>query len=473
MRAPVKAVVTAILTATLLAGPAFAQAEEVARLAPSTPFEGDPLALLLDSGEGAMRLQTFEVRADALRLHEWSGGVHHVSDVGVRVFPNQNVSSVLHEVVVTLAVDQAQGFVGIHPAGGDAASFESSSPVRLESATRTEMNPDASTGSTTNSARRNPDSVPYYYHTVAGPHLLARAQGVVRFEGRGAIQIHGPDLLVASREETRRVDTGTEDDGAMAGVTKERWVILEGENVTLRIGADAPWTLAMAEVRTADARITPEGVVLEPASASPRAPGSSSSRPMGIALVAVVGAVVLGGGAGVVVLRRRRHAVVHDETESWDPEDCLRRAALHIESSRFDRALEWVTRARELAPTSARAAATQGFILEQLNRPEASLAAYEAAAGFAPEEGEHDVEAARVAMRLGRPVDDVERVLARALWKSPPFVQQVEEDPAFRPLAERPAFRRAVDNAWAAFTRELSRDAGDDVGEPGRSQPNH
>ena len=453
-----------VLTAFLLPG-AVAAAEgagHVATVPAYAPMDGDPLALLLYGADGKLSFDAFEVRADVLRVEAWDGGYHYVGDVFVQTFPNRATTHELRDAVVTLKAGGTEGYVGIHPDDEDRVGLVAPAPVDVATSERSVLGTYESTGSTTRPEKMNPTEVPYYYHAVEGPHLVIRAAGDFTFRGHGRIQLQGPDLVVSSREGQRTFETGVEPPSALgAGEMKQRWVVLEGENLTFRARADVAWTMALSELATEGALITPDGVVLAPAAAAPMpspepSPVERLASPAGVGLGLALGAVVV-GGAGVFAVRRRRgHAVVHDPTESWDPEECLRRAGVHVEARHEARALEWILRARQLAPTSARAAATHAFILERLDRLEESFAAYEDAVAFGPDEGEHEMDAARLAARLGRPASDVEARVVRALAKTPPLVQRVEEDPAFRPLAGRPAFEMAAARAWARYTVQLS-----------------
>jgi tetratricopeptide (TPR) repeat protein len=179
--------------------------------------------------------------------------------------------------------------------------------------------------------------------------------------------------------------------------------------------------------------------------------------------LAFLAAVAMGTGGGVLGWWRWRargvRSAAFDPAEGWDAEDCVRRAEVHLQAGRLDRALEWSGMACRRAPTSAVACALHAFLLERLGRVDEALASY-AEASRLGQDGEPALCAARLAAASGRGADEVERLLADALARSPGFVEEAEGEPLFRRLRGRPRFESAVETAWSAHAARLSRDDG-------------
>lgn len=199
---------------------------------------------------------------------------------------------------------------------------------------------------------------------------------------------------------------------------------------------------------------------------APRAPPLAGSD----AFTSLMVALTVAGGGALLALHRIRApragrqdgaAAVHpsappppaiDAASLHDltPELCVSLAETQVQMECWPRALHWITLARQMCPTSASIRATEAFVLGEMGQTEEALAAYEEASRLDPEEGEHDLNAARLALRRGQPVDVVEAFVLRALARTPGLVAEVEPDDALtEALGVRPAFRAAVVEAWS------------------------
>lgn len=428
----------------------------------------------------AFALEDFELEADDLRVVLASNRITSNKFISSESTPS-NVTFSLHDVRITSTGTREHGHVGIHPGAYREASIVPDRAARVAAQDWTYLHPtyDQSILSTTGPARpaltgwwtkvtpRSNDGYRDYAHSVDHPNLVVESPGTFRYSGAGEVHVFGVSLVVSARENTTLLETGSfrKQEGAMDdGV--QRWVILRSDNFTLKASSRDAWRIAFSELRVEDSIVTPAGV-RRPFGSSPAdddALPHVASRIAPSLLVFASAAVV---GVGIVVLPRLKrdplpsHPTPLDPTESWEPEDCIARAAVHVEAGRFDRALEWLAQARRLVPTSARVRGMEAFVLGQLGKPEEALAAYAEASRLVPAEGEHDFLAARLVLRASRPVEEAEAFLIRALERSPDLAPEFDEDEILRALAERPRLAEALDRAWAEYARTLGGRDGD------------
>jgi hypothetical protein len=314
------------------------------------------------------------------------------------------------------------------------------------------------------------------------------------YGGAGFLKMMGPDLLVSSPGDSRRVDTGVEH--VSPARTIDRWVVLELENATVTMESRDSWLLAAPEASVhwdGEALLSPasgsldmpEGryaVSKEPARLAGRfdatfAPedrdGKTTTRlvvhsaevqdtSMRLAsaplwrgtagtagsprlLVLLLGVVGVGAsfGAGVLITRRRRALLPPPPTV----EDCMAAATQAADEEDWPRAIDWLKRVRRMAPTSSRTCADLAHALCQTGRRDEGLRMYEEASRLA-HDGEADFNGAVVAVEAGRPPHEVEAWLERALARTPTYVMDVDSDPVFHALRGRADFERIVADAW-------------------------
>lgn len=128
-------------------------------------------------------------------------------------------------------------------------------------------------------------------------------------------------------------------------------------------------------------------------------------------------------------------------------EDCSDAGALAASEEDWASAAKWFMRAHELAPTSARICADLAFALSQIGDVDEALQYY-AEASRLSSDGEADFNAALAAIHAGRPVEEVEVLLERALARSPELVVPLDGDKDFHALQGRARYEAAVREAW-------------------------
>lgn len=416
----------------------------------------------------------------------------------------------LHDVTVAMDGATEAGFLGIIRQGGT-ASLEftaGTAPLINVSDTRTFGHGSSSTEVVTQ-VQGEPTPVgrdePMFRHLVEGPHLILTSGGHVTYQGALELKVMGMPLTFAARENTTYIATGNfPRDDFTVRTTMMVWAVLIAENATVTTRAAVPWTVAAPKYETEwsgvasftgaggevtvgkesypvargdpmrldgdlAAAVTPSReqetlVALLAFSGDLRRTdiGTSSYVPApqpGVAggfpsILLLVGVAVVGGAsAGAYYLRRRtkpQPAVPAPVplTPSVAAEYYVGLAEEAIQAEDHAKALHWIQLAREAVPTSADVATTMAFILGELGQHEEALEAYAEASRLDPSDGEADVNAARLALRCGKPLDEVEELVVRALERSPEFVLDVEEDVEFQALALRPAFQDALERAW-------------------------
>lgn len=463
-----RAILLLLVLALPQAASAMGQEEglESVELPAFTRLEGPSLAIYLDGYE-SLSVRSFWLAAAEVEIFE---GRQHTFDLPgapeMRYpsdFHHSHATYTLHDVRMNLTGVSTPGYFGVHPGEGVTASVTPSLPTVVQASERTEY---ARGQPSTDLLPEDPRAQNRYTRIVEGPHLTLRSNGVLRYEGPARIHLSGIHLEVLARENVSTLRTGESRYSEGVVVHKEtRWLVLDAPHVVFEMAADSPLQVGLSEARTDDLVITPDGVVMLPRRVSPQSAAPVQAGP-GATLLAVplvLGAAVLvAGGALYARARGRRPAsAVNDPTEAWDPEDCMRRAALHLEGGRDERALEWTQRARALAPTSSLACAIEALLLERLGRLDEALAGYAQASELSPEEGEHDLCAARLAARAGRPDEEVDRYLERALGRTPSLVEELEQTPELADHLDCPPVAAAMQRAWSEHARDLSTEEDD------------
>lgn len=431
-----------------------------------TPFEGHVLAGLVRSSQ-PLAFETWTVRAYNVTLHEGSTDAYSAPvegnetiPTGIEPLPKKRQRQWHSELEITFTGTSRRGHVGIHGAEGTTASFVGSGPCTLETRDETLL----SIGKPvwiSDTPYNKPDAV-QYYHRVEQSHVLATCAGTLRLQGPAVLQIFGLDVAIRTPDGANRTASTGFWVNTRVAVEEEhaRWVNLDAGELVLESRSPMRWQVALLDARTDGAYVTPDRLVLIQESLAP-APGPVDDAALAplrtTAWILAVGAVAAGA---VLVYRARGRSrllsAVEDPQESWDAEECMSRADLHIQAERWDRALAWVAQARRLAPTSYTVRATEGFLLGRLGRVDEALDAYREAGRLAPEDGGPDLEAARLAVDADKPHAVVEEFVERALAKNPLLVPEVDEQEDFRVLAGSPRFDRAVSAAWEAYADRAS-----------------
>lgn len=318
---------------------------------------------------------------------------------------------------------------------------------------------------------------------------------------------NGTEEIRTGLPPTVEQDSGSPTAPARGG--EERWVVIEAENLSLEATPNQPWQLASgpaalrwsgtAAFHATDGTLDEAGKITSTVRRAVKLSGvfngemlalqnpgavhaqfsvegeplftSGSSRTSlpdsgfgftAAILVGVAVGAVAGGMGGALVWRRHRAKaqvvpvtpVEQEAEESAQPTPDLAAeyyvglAEQAIQFEDYSKALHWITLAREAAPTSANVVTTQAYVLGELGQYDEALAAYEEAAQLDPSDGEADLNAGRLAAQAGKPPEVVEAFVLRALERTPEFVFDVEEDPEFRPLGDRLAFRKGLSRAW-------------------------
>lgn len=124
-----------------------------------------------------------------------------------------------------------------------------------------------------------------------------------------------------------------------------------------------------------------------------------------------------------------------------DAEDCVAAADRAMGEEQWALAAAWLTRARDMAPTSVRVRTDLAFALAQAGRPDEALRTYDEAALLAPEPGEPLFHAAMLARALGR-AEEAETRLHQALAADPSLAGELDGDLVPRARGHRRDERR-------------------------------
>lgn len=324
-----------------------------------------------------------------------------------------------------------------------------------------------------------------FFLPIDEPHLVLRAAGRLVVEGAFALKFQGPDFDVHAAENASTISTWARLGPGGVGAREDRWAYVSFERATLELeherpldvhvpAAEAAWDgrlrakvvegslqtsdgtfLATGEPAVLDgaflASITPlpgaaatsrmllsgelaSTTLAAAATATPGSRGTASTALWGVGLLAV-GVVV-----GVLGQRHLRRA---GRLPAYGVEDFARLATQAAEAEDYPSALEWIRKARALAPTSVRLALDEGFYLEQTGEVSPALEAY-ADAAMRGSDGEGEFLAGMLEWRLGEK-EAAAGWFSGALAKTPSLVMELEEmapDALLHPHA-REAVRRA------------------------------
>lgn len=304
-----------------------------------------------------------------------------------------------------------------------------------------------------------------YRVRVNEAHVVAEGNGTLWYVGPGRLLLHGLDVVIQAAENTTELRTGDTYETLSTGVQIETqsWAYLEFPAGTLRIDSAAPFVMAMAEADmgwSGAAEGTPEpgtlvldgdqqdassgtmqldgdftGHVMPEStpngarmhlSATRQAPAATPLEQVAGPLAWPLGAIVLvavavgAGTLGAWALHRRTRAPL-------EVEEMLTLAHLAGEGGRHDEALQWVRRARGVAPQSGALALEEAFHLGELGLVDEALAAYRDAARLS-DDGQAEFDAALFGLASGgMPVTEAEALLVVALEKNPGLVLELED----------------------------------------------
>ena len=392
----------------------------------------------------------------------------------------------LHDVRLRLTSGSGPGFLGVYPQPGATAGLLSAGDLVLTPQATLHVG-----GTLDDQAAHGEPEEAGYGRNVPGPVLDVRAGGTLTYEGPGIVKLNGPSFVLEARENATPYHTGRRyaGDGPVRGM-EETWVTLSFREATLRVEhprmqvAAASTTVAWTGVATvADMRgemasedatyvargqsVRLDGTFVGTIAAASSASGTPVAlgrfegdlqdtslapaaiaprpvpawRPLGLGLLLGVAVAVGLTGAYAYRVQRRR------EPPALSPEQYRDLADAAMENLRFADALEWIEKAQELAPASARLWMDKGYCHASLGDVPEALAAYERAAQLSSD-GEADLLAASLLLRAGEPdLAGAERHVERALQRSPAVAIEVQLDSVFDALRERPRVARALRRA--------------------------
>lgn len=432
--------------------------------------------------EAAQRADSFqvpplqEVRGDGVALFAsmpsqpdpvfLSAPVAHVTIFEKRVARIQHLGTVeaevtqksfiLHDVQVS-SLGHRRGYVGLHGGNSDGwLVFASNAPFPIESKEETWLNWNYAVTSDSVDGHRNGPTRSPFWHRVDGPHLAVQAELEAVYVGSGEFHIAESGFIIRARENETKVEDRRSPQTPIHEWTFG-WAVLHADTAQLRLSGGWNVTAALmnATVGSLDLRPTAGSILITTNGPSSDALPAAGKLPT-VFVPALAGLAVTLVGGFYVHTRRRSRTALEDPLECWEPEDCMRRAQVHVEAQRWERALAWTDRALGLAPTAASAHAKRALLLEKLGRLEEALAACQECSRLAPlGEGEHELRAARLLLRLGGSEAEALAAVLRGLERAPSLVADVEADPAFARLRSVEAFHDAVQEAWSRHLREL------------------
>lgn len=390
---------------------------------------------------------------------------------------------VLTNVTVTQTDDDPIGYFGVYPGrtmGGSLAFapgsvFTASLPQTLGNSPIAEETP-------------TPDRYAFGL-PVRANHILAEASGTLALSGPGAVKAEGLDLRFDASENVTVVRTGISRSASTPAATEryEAWVFLEWSEGTLSLGSrgglqvasaqfdgrfeggfvasDATGTVSTAghtyEARGTETAVRGDFAVELLASTSREAKmavslagdlsdtsiaGRARVEP-GVSGQGVgwgVGLVVLGVAVGAAAFAFHR---VRSARGPLDLEEYRELAIQAMEAGRHGEALEWLERARRLAPSSAALLLDEAHCRGEMGDLEGALSSYDEAERLSPNDGEAAYESGLLLFRVApeRRAEAEERLL-RGVRQNPVLAFEIglsaEVEARLTPAA-REALRRA------------------------------
>jgi tetratricopeptide (TPR) repeat protein len=459
-----------------------------ARFGEGAEFRFRPLLTALNDSGG---LQAATLRSSSLVLHQYEAPFDEVGAVQL-VGPRRHTRLEVQDATMELVPGEQRGYLALFENHEGSALFTPRTGLVLRPQERTEFAKGGTVGTSVEKGNREQYS---HAETVTQLHFATSAQGRLAFEGGGLLKLYGPDVVLRAGDVERVLRTGLERDSQDAvhkGI--RRWVVLEFSNATFEASSADPWLLAGADVeaswdgamgfhpvsgslRTEDREYVASGAPaslagtltarlgvvktegapllttwrvsgaldrtsLEVGQVLPAAPAAEGPG-WGLLVGALAVVSAAGGGAFAALRHRRRPA-----PPKLPPgvEDCLEVATAAAAQEDWPEAAEWFSRARRLAPTSARLCGDLAFVLEQMGEREEALRLYAEGSRLSTD-GEADFNGGFAALRAGRPPAEVAGWLARALERSPELAADLEDDESLGEVRGVRAFREAMARA--------------------------
>lgn len=431
-------------------------------------------------------LEVYELQSIEVRSNPEGPGVGQPlsKDPSMKPYELQNVT-------ITLIPGRQAGWAGIQPSTG--ATHPS---LTAQGESIVAARPSGVEGNDAQHASREPD--PDFYnvgHEIGQPYVEWQGTGGFTLRGSSFVKLVGLDVDVRDATQSFTLATGQfRDDSVAVHNHTFRWASLWLDDATLLVQtrggvlvafdqAQANWdgmTLldlvgGTVDLNGASYAVTPgQGRMsgsfqsfLAPSVTDPtrtsiqfsgdiasasfaRLPPSGPSSPLGgwdaRWLILGVGLVVGGAGAAVVTAR-----IARSRREGLGLEELVELGNIAAEDGRFGEALDWVRRARKLAPTSESLAIDEGFFLESLGMLDEAALLYQEASRL-EKGGEGDFALARLAMSHGGSLAEAETRLVRALQRQPTLVYEIDE--TFAPLRRRPGAEAAIGQALSRARAE-------------------
>jgi hypothetical protein len=393
---------------------------------------------------------------------------------------NHEETFALTDVAVRLATGDHSGWLGLRASGPGSLLAEASSGARFE-----EREPEVIGNDET--APTDAPQRPTFSQPVVGAHVSILDTSAFRYTGRGELKFSGPDVILAAKENTTELRTGTTREAGPVARMRLAWVSIEFDVGTLRaVGLrDAVAAAPSVDVRwDGEATFTAREGALHTEGADLRADGSSASidgrlaaalapGERGTLLATIDGdlrsttlhpaaitrlspaasgkllglvalAAVLGGAATWAWMRHRR--------PRFSVEECVQLANAAAEEGDAQLALDWIARARRLAPGSGRLFLEEGYYLAQTDDVDGALDRLGRAAELL-DTGEPELQAARLHATRRNDAARASALVVRALQRSPILILELEQDDALAALAADPAVKRAIGEAQRRLER--------------------
>jgi len=456
----------------------------VATLDSGGVVEMTPMGLLADHTE---QLTAFQLKAAHAHVFRRDSSCTEISTPVLNycnAFNAPESSYDLTNLTVTLVAGSVAGQAGLYPTEG-------SLDLGLEGPATIGAVDNARMGSPIPEDQVNPWT-PTYSCCQNGSAIVVNGEGAAEFRGAGAIKLDGPSVTLTALENTTTWNTGRHlSSSAPVRGVRETWltIVFDAGEMTLKtrgpleaagrlarlswVGGvtlpDASGTLTTGS-GTYDAQGTEaylegtlsgtlhpqetlQGVAssfdvqgtLAHTNLAPHVQGQSKLLPGSIpSWWLPVSLVTVGLAVGAVVALSRRRHVEADPTLSVE---ALRQLAdFAMESNRPAEALDWIRRARDLAPTSSRLCLDEADCLAAMGEIDAALSCYREASRLS-EDGEADLVAATLLASTGAEAARVAEFLGRALSRTPTLAMEVELDDTFDRLRASPPIQRLVRDA--------------------------